>query len=263
VFDVEVLGPLAVRYSGRRIRLGPKLRIMVTALLTADGFTLAAEQLRERLWGSSQGETAMVTLRSHVSHFRRAVSEAGQAVAAEREILLTEKLGGGQTAYRLVIPPERLDSRQLERLVIGGRRALHAGDYEKACARFSDALSLWRGDPFPDADGRPFAHAEITRLKDLYLIARIGRAEAEVALGRHREVVGELQALATEYPYHGEIHTLLIHSLNRSQRVIEASQAARTAVQSGLDWGLNDRALTRLQEDLLRGTLALSGPLSP
>ena len=251
-----------MRNHGRRIQLGPKLRMLVTALLTADGFTLTAERLRDRLWNSNQGDTAMVTLRSHVSHLRRAFAVAGQPAAPDREILATEKLGDGQTAYRLVIPPERLDSRRLGRLVTSGRRALQAGSYETACGKFADALSLWRGDPYPDAAGQPFALAEITRLKDLQLIARTGRAEAEIALGNHREVVSELQALATEYPYHGEIHTLLIHSLNRSKRIIEASQAARTAVQAGLDWGLDDRALTRLQQDLLRGTLAMSGPLS-
>jgi hypothetical protein len=134
--------------------------------------------------------------------------------------------------------------------------------FHDMCQPLPNRSQVPRARPLARPTGQPFALPKIAALKNLHLIARVGRAEAQIAAGQHREMVGELQALVTQYPYHGEIHALLIHSLNRSQRPVEAAEAARDAVRAALEGGIDDRAMIRLQQDLLRGSLPMTGPLA-
>ena len=108
--------------------------------------------------------------------------------------------GGGPFAtreggYELILEePERLDSHRFERLLAEGRALLAGGRPERAVEALEEALSLWRGEAFADLAYEPFAQGEIARLADLRLTALEGLIEAQLALGRHAEVIGRLES---------------------------------------------------------------------
>jgi DNA-binding SARP family transcriptional activator len=256
-FYFDVLGSLEVRNGGQAIRLGRTLTVIVEALLSADKYTLSTARLEELVWADGR-DISPDTLRSNICHLRQKFGgkDGGGAVVA------TEPLGYGQTSYGLAVRPERTDICHFDRCITAGRRNLVGGRYEEAVSQFSAALDLWRGDPFKGAGARPFAIAARVRLENQRLVARVGLAEAQICLGHHHEVAGILQQLVIDHPEHGGIHGLLIQSLNRSHRKIEAARAAENAMKSFSEYGLNDHALRRLQQDLLRGDLAMNGPLA-
>ena len=103
--------------------------------------------------------------------------------------------------YRLVVGPGELDLERFERALASGRQALAAGDAVGAAELLRAALRLWRGPPLGEFAWAPFAPPEIQRLEELQLSAVESRIEAELAAGRHAELVGELQRLIGEHPW--------------------------------------------------------------
>jgi predicted ATPase len=117
-----------------------------------------------------------------------------------------------------------------------------------------DALQLWRGPAFAELGTFEFALAERMRLDELKIATMEARLEAELTLGRHVEVVGELKTLAGRYPLREHLHALLMTALYRSDRQAEALAAyehARRILVSelGVDPGL---PLQRLHQAILR-----------
>jgi DNA-binding SARP family transcriptional activator len=117
--------------------------------------------------------------------------------------------------YELRLGDGELDARRFERLISDGRPRA--------------ALALWRGAPLADVAGEPFAAAEIRRLEELRLIA-IGQAiERDLAAGRHREIVGELEALVAAEPLRERVRAQLMLALYRCARQSDALDAYRRA----------------------------------
>jgi predicted ATPase len=164
--------------------------------------------------------------------------------------------GGGaaivtrEHGYELKLDPERLDSHRFERLVAEGRTELATGHPELAAPKFESALSLWRGTPLADLAYEPFAQPEIARLDDLRLAVLEDLGDAKLALGRHRELVGELEALIDEHPYREGLRAQLMLALYRCERQADALQAyqdaRRTLVEElGIEPGERLRELER------------------
>jgi DNA-binding SARP family transcriptional activator len=131
VVELEVLGPLVVWAGGRQLRLGPALRVLLLCLLCADGELVLAGLLSET--GSPGGSPA--TLRSHVSHLRRAISDAtGQGRDDRDSVIVTDRVGGA-TAYALRLDADKVDASRFVRDVGRGIRELQAGDAEQAARR--------------------------------------------------------------------------------------------------------------------------------
>ena len=156
-----------------------------------------------------------MTLRSHVSHLRRHL-----AGVAPGDALTT-----GPAGYRLALPPGQVDVDRFEQLVGLGQEALGLGRPTRAAAHIREALALWRGRPFAGLDEVDAAGLEVARLEELRLGALEVLAAAELAAGRHREVVGELEALVAEHPFHERFCALLMVALYRSGRQAEALEA--------------------------------------
>ena len=135
-----------------------------------------------------------------------------------------------------------------------GRDALGRGEAVVAASRFREALGLWRGRALADvADVEPLA-LEGARLEELRLVALEGRVEADLGLGRHAEVTGELERLVAEHPVRERLWRLLVLALYRSERQAEALAAyrrARTmlAEELGLEPG---EELRQLEQAVLR-----------
>jgi hypothetical protein len=131
--------------------------------------------------------------------------------------------------YALMLEPEQLDLDRFEGMLDAGRKLLAEGDAERAGETLRAALALWRGAPLVDLAAEPFAQREIARLEDLRLAALETRIEADLALGRHAELIGELNALTTANPLHERFWAQLMLALYRSGRQTEALGAYQRA----------------------------------
>ena len=155
--------------------------------------------------------------------------------------------------------PEELDADRFERLSVEGRSAGEANDHPRAARRLHQALDLWRGPALADFTYDPFAQAEIARLEELRLDAVVERVEADLALGRAADLVGELEALIRDNPLRERLRGQLMLALYRSGRQADALEAYRQACQD-LDEQLGlapSPPLERLQTAILRQEPAL------
>lgn len=248
-----MLGPLRVEAGGRRRALGPQQAALLAILLLEPGRPVPGARLAELLWGSPLPPAAATTLRSHVHHLRRAL-EPGRAAGADPALLVREGHG-----YRLRVEPEQVDAVRFERLLGEGRQAL-AQDPRAAAERLEAGLALWRGPALAEVAERPFAIAAAARLEGLRRTALAMRIEADLALGRHAEVVGELEGLLAEQPGQDHLHHLLALALYRSHHHQDAARVCRGGLERLAEGGLRSPALERLQRDILRRAPELDWP---
>ena len=143
-----------------------------------------------------------------------------------------------------------------------GQRALDAGEPELAAVKLRQAEALWRGRPLADLEFEPFAHAHVDRLEQLSCASTEQRVEAELALGRHEQLVPELQALVTEYPLRERLRGQLMLALYRSARQVEALavyRQGRVLLREELGVDPSPR-LQELERAVLRQDPALAVP---
>jgi DNA-binding SARP family transcriptional activator len=175
--EFSILGPLEVRAGDRATVLGgTKPRGLLAQLLLHANEPVSAERLAAGLWGEDAPPGAVKTVQAYIARLRRALGDP-EAVST---------LGAG---YRLRVRPGELDADRFEQLLAAGREALSAGD-GNAGEVLRQALALWRGPPLVELAGLPFAPAEIARLEEQRLAALELRVEADLAAGRHGELVG-------------------------------------------------------------------------
>jgi predicted ATPase/DNA-binding SARP family transcriptional activator len=248
--EFRILGPLEVLAGGRAVALpGAKPRAVLAVLLLHANRPVSAERLALALWGEDAPAAATKTVQVHISRLRRALDDT--------EALVTTPAG-----YRVQVDPEKLDAERFERELAAGRQALAAGHVERASELLHDALALWRGQPLAEFDWAPFASAQIRRLEELRLAALEVRVEADLAAGRHREVVAELQQLTSDHPWRERLHGQLMLALYRSGRQADALEAYRNARevlrdQLGIEPG---RELHALHQAMLVQDRALEAP---
>ncbi|MFD0479546.1 BTAD domain-containing putative transcriptional regulator [Nonomuraea thailandensis] len=203
----QILGPTNVLgEDGRPVTLGgPRVRALLTLLALHAGRIVGAEQLVDGMYGPRPPEGVANALQSQVSRLRRALG---------RDLVEFHPAG-----YRLVADPRDVDARRFELLTAEGRQALAGGDPGRAAALLREALELWRGAPLADA---PHAEAAAAALEELRLAATEDRAQADLDLGRHRELVAELSQLTTAHPLRERLRAQLMRALYGSGRQAEA-----------------------------------------
>lgn len=245
--DFRILGPLEVRSAERPVALGgAKQRALLAILLLNANEVIATDRLIAELWGERTPETAAKGLQGYVSALRKALScDTGAA----RDVLVTRPPG-----YAILLESEQLDLSRFERLRAEARTAIAAGDAAGARARLSDAFSLWRGQPLADFAYEPFAQTAISRLEELRLATLEERLDADLALGRHSDLIGELETLVLAHPLRERFRAQVMLALYRCGRQAEALEAYRAARQSlveelGIEPG---RELRELHEAILR-----------
>ena len=249
--DFRILGPLEVSLDGRAVPLGgKKQRALLALLLLHANEALSSDRLIDELWGESPPETVTTMLQVYISRLRK-------ALGAER--IVTRAPG-----YLLHVEPGELDLERFESLAAAGREALSAAQAAAAAERLHDALSLWRGAGLADFASEPFAQREIGRLEELRLATLEERIEADLALGRHAELVGELEALVQEHPLRERLRGQLMLALYRSGRQAEALEAyqetRRTLVE---ELGIEpSRTLQELERAILNQDSELDSPAS-
>src|SRR5262245_11420121 len=218
----RVLGPLEVWDGDREISLGsPRRRALLAVLVTRSNEVVSSDRLADVLWSGEPPTAAANVVQGHISGLRRAL---GRNAIATRP--------GG---YTLVVDSELIDLRRFERLVEEGSRALADGRAAEASEQLREALALWRGRALADVADEPLLRPDVGRLEELRLLALERRLEAELALGRHAELVGELEAFVAQNPLREGPVAHLMLALYRSGRQAEALDAYRRARQSLVD----------------------------
>jgi len=212
-----VLGPLEVRRNGRPLAMyGPKQRALLAILLLHANEVVSTDRLIDELWGDDAPRTRAAALQMRVSALRKVLQGRGQRESPS-DLLVTRAPG-----YLLRVEPDKLDAARFERLFAAGRRALREGDPATAATVLHEALSIWRGDPLADFTYEPFAQAEISRLGELRASAIEERIAADLELGRHADLIGELEAHVATHPLRERPCGQLMLALYRSGRQAEA-----------------------------------------
>jgi DNA-binding SARP family transcriptional activator len=215
VLEFRILGPLEVVDGGGPIRLGgPKQRATLAILLLNANRVVSVDRLADDLYAGAAPVTAVTQVQRQISELRKAL---GAASAIETR-------GPG---YVIRLSPEQLDLNRFEALCEEAGRAAERGDARAAAERLREALALWRGAPLADLAYESFAQTAVERLEDIRLAAVEQRIDAELALGRHAELVGELEELVAENPLRESLHGQLMLALYRSGRQAEALDAYR------------------------------------
>ncbi|ONI77882.1 hypothetical protein ALI144C_31210 [Actinosynnema sp. ALI-1.44] len=203
----------------------PKLR-QVLALLTLQANKIVRnEKFIEELWEDNPPASVTTTLQTYVYQLRKLLnldkSGAGRGGEWEAQPALSTSFGG----YMLSIDPQALDVHCFEALAERGRRDLEAGQVADAARTLAKAVGLWRGQALVDVSCGPILSAETLRLDELRKCTLERRIEADLRLGRHQELMGELTGLVAEHPTHEGFQGKLILALYRSGRRSEALYA--------------------------------------
>src|SRR5205823_1617539 len=133
------------------------------------------------------------------------------------------------TGYSLALAPDAVDAARFERLAAQGRTLMASNDAAGASAILGEALALWRGAALADFVDEEFARGECTRLEELKASAVEQRLQADLALGRHEEVIAELEVLIVDYPLREALRALQMLALYRCGRQADALRAFQTA----------------------------------
>ncbi|MEU9273167.1 AfsR/SARP family transcriptional regulator [Streptomyces sp. NPDC048251] len=263
--DIEILGALAVQENGVSITpTAPKPRQVLALLALHADRVVSVSDLIEELWGTTPPRSARTTLQTYVLQLRELISLAldgdgdghGEpqgtggtgARRTAKEVLVTMPSG-----YLLASGGGASDVRTFERLSGMGYRAMDAGDFPGAARQLREALALWTGTAFADVQTGEQLDMEIKRLEENRLCALDQRIEADLRLGRHRELLAELTVLVNRYRTHESLHGQFMLALYRSGRrgeALEVYQRLRATLVR--DLGLEPSAgLQRMQRSIL------------
>lgn len=259
----RILGPLeVVGDDGENRRLcSPRQKALLSLLLISRNQIVSVDRIIEELWGGETPAPGVKTLHYHVSKLRDAL-EPDRPRSTDGSVIRTRSPG-----YVVEVNEDDVDASCFERLV-GEANSMLASEPRPASQRLHKALSMWRGRALDDVADQAFARTEAQRLEELRLAAVEDRFEADLAVGRHTDLVAELEAQAQQHPFRERLWGQLMLALYRSGRQAEALRAYQVARRTlGEELGieptvglqkLEERIL--LQDENLELTTRASGP---
>ncbi|SEC58916.1 DNA-binding transcriptional activator of the SARP family [Amycolatopsis tolypomycina] len=238
----RVLGLLQVRGREPVVVTARRQQVVLALLLLNGNRVVPLAALLDALWGAEPPATARAQVQTCVSALRRALAKAG----------LGERISARGSGYCLDLAPGELDLHEFEALVARGRAARRP---EEARAAFREALALWRGEPLTGIDSA-VVRAHQVRIAQRRVEVLEDCLDAELELGLHREVVGEISVLTEEHPLRERFVLQLMTALHRCGRRVEALAAYRAVrrrfvEELGLEPGA---ALRELHQDILAGS---------
>ncbi|WP_216906054.1 AfsR/SARP family transcriptional regulator [Nocardia noduli] len=252
--EYSVLGPLFVGFHGRSVLpSAPKPKQLLALFILNANSVVTTGICVEELWGDGPPSTAASTLQTYVLQIRKSLSDLPGigSLEAARSILITKDYG-----YMLRVEPQAVDAFRFDGLVRAGEKAAAAGDDLKAVRLLNSSADIWRGDAVVDIQTGVALQTYVRGLEERRLGAIEQRIEAELRLGRHHQLIGELSSLSARYSLNENIFAQLMLALYRSGRQADALDRYRelqTRVRDelGLEPSLKIR---RLRDAMLRGS---------
>ena len=243
----RMLGPIeVVDDRGGRVAIERRrARLALAILLVRRNQLVSVDALAEAMWPKQLPPRATDTLYTYVSKLRRVLGACGPLSGGER---IVRRAPG----YQLVTLEGEVDADRLERALGLAEAAMHDGRFADASKFLGDGLDLVAGPTLGECRDEPFARAEAARLDGVRLRAVERRIDADLALGRHASLIGDLEGLAAEHGLHERFHEQLMLALYRSGRQADALrtyQHARRLLAEEL--GLNPGPALRAMESAI------------
>ena len=233
---VAMVGPVGRSSDGPALG-GPKQRLVLALLLAEPNSVVSVDRLVDEVWGGEPPETARHTVQAYVSELRKALGPS------------IERTG---TGYRINVSRDTLDTLDFEARVSSARAEI-ASDPAHALVELEFALTLWHGPAFQDFPDQATLQVERARLDELRLVAVEDVMRARLTLGRHAEVIVELERLTRDNPYREELralHMLALYRTGRQADALRAYQRTREVLDEELGIAPSPR-LRRLEEQIL------------
>jgi DNA-binding SARP family transcriptional activator len=240
-----ILGPLEARRDGRPVSItAPKLRALLSLLLLRANEPVSQDELINELWDGDPPSTARASLQNQIHALRKFL---GPQVLERRPV-----------GYVLHVEADHLDLQRFRRLAAEAR----GGEARERATKLRDAMACWRGPALVDVRGAAFAQTEIGRIEEERLTALEERIDADLNVGRHVELVPELEQLVADHPLRERFWAQLMLALYRSGRQADALAAYRRAHQRfSLELGIEPGIVLReLQRNILVQDPALDDP---
>jgi DNA-binding SARP family transcriptional activator len=266
--EFRVLGPLEVRLGTEPIALPARERTLLAALLLGGGRIVSVDRLVSSLWGTESPPSAVSSLQAYVSRLRARLragdgggppgraSHGGRIHGDAAPVIRTRPQG-----YQLELGSARLDLLELRSLTEAARQARAGGDLAAAADLYRRAVALWRGDPLLGLASSYLVQTYAAGIEESYLAAREEYTDTRLALGSHRQLVGELEDLVARWPLRERFVAQLATALHRSGRTVDALAAVEATRRRMADeYGLDPSAeLARLEVALLRNAVSEPG----
>jgi DNA-binding SARP family transcriptional activator/tetratricopeptide (TPR) repeat protein len=247
VVDFRILGPVEVLSGGRRVAIERQARVLLAMLLVSRNQTVSLDALIDGLWPQGAPLRAKNSLHVQVSRLRRALAAADPLTGSER---ITLK----QPGYELRTLDGEVDADRFERMLTVAEAALQERRFASASSTLREALTLVRGPVLGECRDAAFAQAEVARLEDMKVTAVERRVDADLALGRHALLTGELEGVVADHPLYERFREQLMLALYRTGRQADALAAYQDAYQIlGEELGVEPgHGLREMQRAILR-----------
>jgi DNA-binding SARP family transcriptional activator len=258
--EIKVLGPLEVSVGGVSIVPTASKPSQLLAMLALNaGRVVTVASLTEEIWDSQPPRSGVPTLHTYILKLRRKLQHAlaGEGGVTSKDILITRRAG-----YLLDVEPGDVDAARYEQLSAAGRQAVNQGDHERASRTLAEALGLWRGPALADVPTGPqlaidAMRLEENRLGDLHL-----RIEADLRLGRHHQLLGELASLCARHPMLENFcvqHMVALYRCGRQSQALEAYRRLRMGMVDQLGVEPSPR-VRQLHHAILSGHAVMDDP---
>lgn len=263
---IQVLGQFVVSdgagAAGNAVPTARMPRKMLALLAVNACRMVASHALITELWDTSPPKSATTTLQTYILHVRKRLGHTlGVPQAAVADTMLTTRSLG----YCLTVPLTDIDVHQYRQLDQRGQQSLRDGDDHAAVAVLRQALGLWHGTPLMDVDHGRLLTAEVALLEQSRITMLESCIEAQLRLGQHREILGELASLIREFPFHESLHAAYMVALHRSgwrARALEVFGRLRRSMVDELGFEPSPR-LQRLQTAILSSAPQLDHEYEP
>ncbi|MDX3644621.1 AfsR/SARP family transcriptional regulator [Streptomyces sp. MB09-02B] len=258
--EITVLGPLTARENGVSIvPTAAKPRQILSLLALQSDRVVPVTTLMEEIWGEKIPRSAATTLQTYILQLRRKIATAldGDPHRRAKDVLVTRHGG-----YLLQVQPGQVDAHEFGQLTASGRAAHEAGDHVAASELLGKSLKMWQGAALIDVRIGPVLELEVLRMEEDRLVALERRMDSELIIGRHMELVPDLQVLVAKHPMHESFCAQLMTALHRSGsawRALEAYQRLRGTLVDELGLEPSPR-LQRLHQAILSADPALDLP---
>jgi len=258
--EINVLGPLEVGIGGVSVVPTASKPSQLLALLALNaGRVVIVNTLTDEIWASHPPRSEVATLHTYIMKLRRNLDMAlaGQGGPTAKDILITRRAG-----YLLAVEPTAVDAIRYDQLSAAGRQAVDDGDHERASRMLAEALRLWRGPALADLPIGPQLAIEAMRLDENRLGDLHLRIEADLKLGRHHQLLGELATLCLRHPMLENFcvqHMIALYRSGRQSQALVAYRRLRAEMVENLGVEPSPR-VRQLHHAILNGQPAVEDP---